>query len=68
MHANNIGVGTHKLSVNDEGAELRVYFLKRNCQKHNYAKKNLQKNQFAKKLAISTYDTVESSVTAPTIT
>jgi hypothetical protein len=26
--ANNIGAGTHKLGANDDGAELRVYFLK----------------------------------------
>jgi hypothetical protein len=49
--ANNIGAGTHKLGANDDGVELKVHFLKRNCQGHNCAKKNPEKCQFAKKLA-----------------
>jgi hypothetical protein len=46
---NNIGAGTHKLGANDDGAELRVHFLKRNCQRHNYAKKNPKRANLQKK-------------------
>jgi hypothetical protein len=49
MHANNIGAGTHKLGANDDGAELRVHFLKSNCQGHNCAKK-IRKGPICKKV------------------
>jgi hypothetical protein len=51
-YANNIGAGTHNLGVNDDGAERRVHFLKRNCEGHNCAKKP-ENGQFGKKLVYS---------------